>query len=147
MIPSSDFGATVLGSKAAADADAEADASAEAAVVGAAALAAADGAVDPPELVHAEAAMTAAPNSANSRVDLFMVSSKQSRGTARTVPPTERRPPRLFSEGRYYRIADRARRKRTRRLRRPASDFPPRLKSWRGLMLDLRPSARPTFLM
>ena len=56
-------------------AEAAADAAAVAALVGAAA----DGAVDaPPPFVHAEAAMTAAPSSANSRVDLFMVSSRQS---------------------------------------------------------------------
>src|SRR6188508_1236770 len=109
-MPSSDFGSTVLGSNAPADADA--DASVEAAAVGAA-VAAVDGAVEAPPLVQAPATMTAAPNSASSRVDLNMVSSKQSQGTARTVPTTETRPPRLSSEGRYYRIEDRARRKAT----------------------------------
>src|SRR6476659_3084819 len=84
ITPSSDFGSTVLGSKAAADAEAAAEAAAVAALVGAAA----DGAVEaPPPFVHAEAAMTAAPSSANSRVDLLMVSSnKQCFGTAGAVP-------------------------------------------------------------
>src|SRR6187455_1659319 len=76
-MPSRDFGSTVLGSNAAADADACAEAEADAAAVAALVGAAADGAVEaPPPVVHAEAAMTAAPTSANSRADLFMISSR-----------------------------------------------------------------------
>src|SRR6476659_8866368 len=58
-------------------ADAAADGAADPALDAAGDGADTDGAVEaPPPLVHAEAAMTAAPTSANSRVDLFMVSSK-----------------------------------------------------------------------
>src|SRR6478735_4788231 len=102
ITPSSDFGSTVLGSKAAADAEAAAEAAAVAEVV----EAAADGAVEaPPPLVHAEAAMTAAPSSASSRVDLYMVSSRNSL-EAPLGQCRQRRLalPGILSEGRYYRI-------------------------------------------